>query len=97
LNINTKTLSNVGGQLIQTGDGNQSLVATDQLDNTNGLIATNAANLVIETQHLINKSSGLTQTTNPTRPKSNTQARATLRLRPSFWTGKMATSSAMAR
>ena len=59
LNLQAKILSNVGGSLIQTGDGDMALVATDKLDNTNGLIATNAANFSLNTQKFINQNGQL--------------------------------------
>ena len=43
LNIDTTTLSNRGGMLVQTGIGETSITASTQLDNTGGTIASNGA------------------------------------------------------
>ncbi|GAB2895410.1 hemagglutinin repeat-containing protein [Paraburkholderia jirisanensis] len=54
LNVTAGSLSNRSGSLSQTGAGDMSLVAARALDNTAGLIATNAQNATIRSGSLTN-------------------------------------------
>ena len=54
LNIDTGTLSNRGGQLLQTGTGATSIHAATLLDNTGGRIATNGETLSLGAQTMLN-------------------------------------------
>ena len=54
LNLGAHDLSNVGGQLLQTGTGDMALQVTDTLDNSHGVIASNSQNLVLSAQTLTN-------------------------------------------
>ncbi|WP_394792401.1 hemagglutinin repeat-containing protein [Rhodoferax sp.] len=54
LNLAANTLSNVGGQLLQTGTGNLALQFTGTLDNSQGMIASSSQNLTLSAQTLNN-------------------------------------------
>ncbi len=55
LRVDTGTLSNRGGQLLQTGTGGASVQATTRLDNTGGTLASNGA-ITLATGDLLNQS-----------------------------------------
>ncbi|CAM3889789.1 hemagglutinin repeat-containing protein [Ectopseudomonas alcaliphila] len=55
LALSAKHLSNVDGELLQTGSTASTLKATDSLDNSNGRIASNAESLSLEAQTLNNQ------------------------------------------
>ncbi|MBD9656688.1 hemagglutinin repeat-containing protein [Pseudomonas sp. PDM12] len=55
LTLSARHLSNVGGELLQTGTAASTLKATDSLDNSAGRIASNAQTLSLEAQTLNNR------------------------------------------
>ncbi|HWZ49245.1 MAG TPA: filamentous hemagglutinin N-terminal domain-containing protein, partial [Herbaspirillum sp.] len=55
LTVNAASLSNQGGTLTQTGTGDTALTIAGSLDNTNGVIASNAQNMTIRSGSLINQ------------------------------------------
>ncbi|MDQ7985135.1 hemagglutinin repeat-containing protein [Pseudomonas sp. G34] len=55
LTLSARHLSNVGGELLQTGTAASTLKATDSLDNSAGRIASNAQTLSLEAQTLSNR------------------------------------------
>jgi filamentous hemagglutinin len=54
INVDTATLSNRGGEIIQTGTGATNIKATTQLDNTGGFIASNG-NTTLTSGDLVNE------------------------------------------
>lgn len=60
--IDSNTLSNRDGMLIQTGAGATILTASAQLDNTDGVIASNGQNLFLQSDLLNNSNGSLTLT-----------------------------------
>ncbi len=60
--IDSNTLSNRGGTMIQTGAGATTITANVQLDNTGGVIASNGQNLSLQAGLLNNSNGSLTLT-----------------------------------
>ena len=54
LNLQAGDLSNRSGELTQTGSGAMNLVTPSRIDNTDGIIASNAQNLTLTTGEIIN-------------------------------------------
>jgi len=59
LNFSAHDLSNVGGELVQTGTGNTVINLAGNLDNTQGRIATNSGNLTLAAQTITNTSASI--------------------------------------
>ncbi|WP_161805130.1 beta strand repeat-containing protein, partial [Amantichitinum ursilacus] len=66
LNISAHDLSNVGGQLLQTGSSDMTLTTAGHIDNTQGRIGSNSTNLTVQAATLTNQNGRIEHSGNGT-------------------------------